>query len=442
MNNRNLTCLAILAGTIYWVGDALFDKIFLSPNTSFADLLLYDSQTHEIYYRPTIILLIFVSTILYSVLLNKIKQRDSNLRQIINNINDAIFITNTLIGDNRNDKIIAVNECARKMLSYTDEDILQVPVEAIVESESLDDFSHLVEKFKTEGHVWFQTILLNKNGSRIPVEINAHIFRSGGKPVCLSIARDISARLKAERDFRELADRFRVLAERLIDVQEEERGRLSKELHDELGQTLMFLKMQVSSLQSRLPETLVQLRQECAKLLGRLNETAENVRRLSHDLNPRVLEQMGITLAVDTIINEYCELYGIELLEIDLDKIDNQLSMAAQLNLYRIIQESLTNIGKHAQATKISVQVKKQDNQIFIKIQDNGIGYESLRTSSERKGLGLSTINERARLLGGHLIIQSHEGWGTKMILTIPLRRMAQAGRRRWSNGSVSNFIG
>jgi len=204
----------------------------------------------------------------------------------------------------------------------------------------------------------------------------------------------------------------------------------------------MFLKMQVSLLQSRLPRVLGNLRIECGKLLNHLDKTAESVRRLSQDLNPRVLEEMGFSLALKILIEESCELYGIKSLVMDQDKVDDSLSAAAQLNLYRIFQESLTNIGKHAQATRISVKIKNQGDHIFIKIQDNGKGYDPLQAPSEKKGLGLSTISERARLIGGRSIIQSHPGKGTEIILTIPSRKMAIAERRKWVNEFIPNFIG
>jgi PAS domain S-box-containing protein len=441
MNNLRLIFFAILSGIVYWFADAVFAHFYLSPDISFWNSLFHDAQSNYFYYRPTVIVMIGIAALYSSLMKKKVKERDNNIQKLMHNVKDAIFINTSFMGCGGKDKIFAVNEEAGKMLCYTEKEMLQLPIRAIIDPEKLDDLSHLMETFKTEGHVQFKTVLLKKNGSKKLVEINAQAFQYKGKPACLAVARDITKPLGAEQDFRESRYQSRLLAEQLIHVQEEERGRLSKELHDDLGQNLMFLKMQVSSLQNRLPKTLVHLRQECGKLLSQLNETTENVRRLSQDLNPRVLEEMGMTLAVDSLVRESCELYGIKSLAIDLDKIDNLLSKAAQLNIYRIIQESLTNIVKHAQATEISVKIKKQDSQLFIWIKDNGKGCEPLQTFPQRKGLGISSIHERARLIGGYLTIRSCIGGGTEMSLTIPLRRMARAGRRKGGNGSVSNSI-
>ena len=441
MNNRRLIFLAILAGIVYWFADTIWDKFVGFPNIPFLSILLYDAPTHKFYFRPSGLVLIGICGILYSMFLKKMKDRESSYQQLLEDVNDAVFIKPSITFDDT-EKYVEVNEVACEMLGYTKEEMLQLSPQAIIDPERLDDLLNLRETLKTEGHALFQTDLLKKDGSKIPVEINAHAFQFKGAPVCLALVRDISAALAAEKAFQDLEQQFRILAERLLEVQEEERGRLSKELHDDLGQNLMFLKMQVSSLQSRLPETLAHLRKECGKLLSHLDETAENVRRLCQDLNPQVLEKVGFSLALNFLIRESCELYGIKSLALDLDKIDDLLSATAQLNLYRIFQESLTNIGKHAQATEISVKVKKRDGQIFIRIQDNGKGYDPVQASSEMKGIGLSTLNERARLIGGQLIIQSRPGKGTEIILTIPLKSMATAGRMKWGNESISNSNG
>jgi PAS domain S-box-containing protein len=234
---------------------------------------------------------------------------------------------------------------------------------------------------------------------------------------------DITEIREAEEALRKSARQLRELTAQLLNVQEEERRRVSNELHDELGQALMVLKLQFSALHDHLRKDQQDLKNDCKALLQYLDQVIENVRRLSWDLSPRVLEQLGLASAVKHLLEQFGKHYGIQDYSVDLDEIDDLFPPRAQLTIYRIFQECLTNIGKHAQATQVSFAGKKQEGQVLFMCEDNGQGFEGGRSDSRQtgaRGIGLATMAERARMLGGSLEVQSRKASGTRITFSVP----------------------
>lgn len=237
----------------------------------------------------------------------------------------------------------------------------------------------------------------------------------------------LDARTKAllisQAELKESKIRLQDLSSNLLNAQENERKRIARELHDELGAAMAFLKMQVRSAERSLaPEAPEALHAECEKLRESINQIIENVRRLSRDLSPVVLEDLGLEAAVEYLAESFSELHGIGV-EMDLDDINYLVKEEPQRNVYRIIQELLTNIGKHAAATQVTVQVRKIDSKLEFSVQDNGKGFDvdAVHNPSAERSMGLTTLAERVRIIGGTLDVQSRPGKGSKVIFTAPL---------------------
>jgi two-component system, NarL family, sensor histidine kinase UhpB len=213
------------------------------------------------------------------------------------------------------------------------------------------------------------------------------------------------------------------LTAQLLNMHEIERSRISRELHDELGQSMMFLKFQFSSICDRLGAEHEPLTNECELLLGHLDKFIEDIRHFAKDLSPVLLEDLGLSSAVQFLVEEFCRNLNITC-NIEIDAVDDLLPPQVQLNLYRIFQESLTNISKHSGATNISCLLKHRTDHIYVEIRDNGKGFDLKGVLSHHpklKRFGLATINERARLIGGVLEVSSQVGSGTRISLTVPL---------------------
>jgi signal transduction histidine kinase len=237
---------------------------------------------------------------------------------------------------------------------------------------------------------------------------------------------DMSESLKRREDaLRESEQRLRSLSVQLMRAQEKERLRVSKELHDELGQALVLLKQRIRSFQRRLQEGQSSLRDECEETAQYIDEILENVRRLSRDLSPFILEDLGLSSALRWLIENFAQQYSSGA-SFDIDNVDHLFSKDAQRNLYRISQEALTNIGKHAEANHVSFVVKENEDSVSFIIEDDGKGFDVPKVkagSSPQKGLGLDTMEERAHMLRASLDISSKMGEGTKITLEIPTER-------------------
>jgi PAS domain S-box-containing protein len=272
--------------------------------------------------------------------------------------------------------------------------------------------------------VRFEGLNRRRDGTTFPAEISASLVEMGDKRIYQYIIRDISERKLREKILQESEEQLRFFSSQLMVVQENERGRISKELHDELGPALMVLKFQLSSIETRLPKNKKALRDEFGSLPHYLDEIIENVRRLSWDLNPTVLEQFGLATAIKNLLHDFGKHYDIRWDPDQVDAINDLFAPASQTNIYRIFQEALTNIGRHAQATHIAIGIEKQDKYVTFTIEDNGRGFDPqvvMNRQNRQRGIGLAAMQERARMAGGQLEIRSRSGRGTHLAFTIPL---------------------
>lgn len=236
------------------------------------------------------------------------------------------------------------------------------------------------------------------------------------------VFKDLTEHKRAEEKLRVSEQNLRYLTSQLFTAQERERKRISSELHDELGQSLLTLKLLARSIENG--KSLKHIKDTCQQMRSYLDEVVENVRLLSMELSPRNLENFGLFTALKRLTNDFAKHYQIEQFHIEIDEINDLFSMEAQLNLYRVVQECLTNIGKHAQATRLSVIVKRQGESLTFQVEDNGKGFDVARVLHDKnahQGIGLASMEERVRMLGGSLEIRSQEGQGTRITFTIPI---------------------
>lgn len=232
---------------------------------------------------------------------------------------------------------------------------------------------------------------------------------------------EVRHRLQTEESLKESEGRLRHLTSQLLTAQEAERGRLALELHDDLGQSLTVLKMQLRAIQREAPLESSKTRESLEHTLDFINQVIEKVRRLSRNLRPAILEDLGLTAALKHLFEEFSN-QGI-LVTMDLDDVQGYFSPEAQIAIYRTFQESLTNIAKHAEAAQIKVTIKRQNGNVAFRVEDNGNGFELQEVLSgdvTKRGLGLMAMDERIRLLGGKLQISSKPGTGTNISFVVP----------------------
>ena len=242
----------------------------------------------------------------------------------------------------------------------------------------------------------------------------------------MEIFHDITERKRAEDALRESERQLRDLSSQLMTAQETERKRISRELHDELGQALTAMKLRLSFIEKNLSvKDPAALKQECRYGIDYIDQVIEDVRRLSRDLSPSILEDFGLYAAIRWLVNNFVKNYNVKV-NLEMIDIDILIPRYDHVLVYRIVQEALTNIGKHSQARNASVTSSTDGITVLISIEDDGIGFDPNKVVSGEpgeKGLGLATMKGRAGMLGGALGVRSQEGRGTRITLTIPIKR-------------------
>jgi signal transduction histidine kinase len=235
------------------------------------------------------------------------------------------------------------------------------------------------------------------------------------RAICL-IASDLSETKRAEKELRASSEQSRNLAAHLLSVREEERTRISREVHDELGQSLTAVKMDLAWLAGRLP-------QNNAPMLKRIHTTRQladsliqSIRRISTELRPAVLD-LGLAEAVEWQIQEFQSRSGIQCKIRLLTR--EVVASNASTAMFRIFQETLTNIARHAKATRAEVVLQKQRDRLVLLIRDNGRGFDQADPVLSQS-LGLMGMRERAIILGGQVNISSAPGKGTTVTAWIP----------------------
>ena len=210
------------------------------------------------------------------------------------------------------------------------------------------------------------------------------------------------------------------LASHLQQVREEERGHLARELHDELGALLTAAKLDVARLKSKIDASVPEVGERLKHLTDTLNSGIALKRRIIEDLRPSSLSNLGLTAAIEILTREYAERAGIEV-ETSLETVE--LPDTAQLTVYRMVQEALTNIGKYAKAKKVLVSVHSYPTHVAVQVRDDGLGFDpaSVRPTSH----GLSGMRHRVEAAGGRLSITSRPGSGTLVSAVLPLQRRA-----------------
>lgn len=238
--------------------------------------------------------------------------------------------------------------------------------------------------------------------SKVAVFVELHGKRA-------ALAAEIAERRRAE-------ERLRELAARLVTVREEERAHIAREIHDELGQVLTGLKMDVSWLSARLEAPA--LLAKTGGMSELIESTIRAVRRISSGLRPEVLDDMGLVAGIDWQAKEFQKRTGVRC-RVALPADSTDLGVEVSLATFRIFQEILTNVARHARATRLEIELRRNEGQLVLQVADNGVGIAAEHIDG-RRSLGLLGMQERARRLGGEVRIDGEPGKGTRVTVAIP----------------------
>jgi PAS domain S-box-containing protein len=253
---------------------------------------------------------------------------------------------------------------------------------------------------------------MRRSGEEFPMDASISQIDTPEGKLYTVILRDVTERVRAQED-------LAAFAKQASAIREQEKSRVARELHDELAQTLTALKMDAIWLKDNLDGPRRQAVAKLEGMLAMLDTAVASTRRIAADLRPLVLDDLGLVPAIEWLVNNFQQRTGIAC-ELRADE-ESELGEPYATAVFRIVQESLANVAKHAQARRVSVSIAPLEGGLRLKVQDDGIGFD---TSATRKpgSLGLAGLRERAQLLGGSVVVHSRPGQGTTIDAYIPLR--------------------
>ncbi len=341
-----------------------------------------------------------------------LQKSEKSFRDLFEGAFDAIWVAN-LEGD-----VVTANQaCARlsgyklpELLTLKYSDLLSAESNALVAAERKRLLAGELSGSKIE------VILVRKDGSQAFVELATSLVLSNGKPAFQSIARDVT-------EEKRLYENLRYYLREITRAQEEERKRIARELHDSTAQNLIAL---IHELENLLNEKTELPMREAKVLWGfyeRIREILQEVRRFSRDLRPSILDDLGLLSALEWLTSELRNKYGIAA-SLTVSGSERRLFPEAELLLFRVVQEALSNIAKHANASSAQVKVEFDARRVAVTISDNGVGCqlpEKLDDLPHSGKLGLAGIQERVQLLGGTLRLESTPGKGTTVHIEAPI---------------------
>lgn len=212
---------------------------------------------------------------------------------------------------------------------------------------------------------------------------------------------------------------LRDLAARLLTVQEEERRRISRDLHDDINQRLAMLIVQAESLEASLPPSAGACSKELRSIQDRLTELSDDVRHLAYQFHPSILDDLGLPVALQRLVDD-CAARSNLAISVEVAASPQAIPQAVSTCLYRIAQECLANVMKHARATRLLVSLASTPEAITLTVQDDGIGFDTQHAVDNPRGLGLVSMAERVRLVHGTVTIDSILQQGTRLSITVP----------------------
>ena len=249
------------------------------------------------------------------------------------------------------------------------------------------------------------------------VEIALAALPDHGRTTVQMVVADVTQRRRESSELAQSREALRQLSTSVVEAREEERRRIARELHDELGQRLTALKMELSALDAATAAGGAHERVE--NMLGMVDETLASVRRISSDLRPMMLDDLGLNAAVEWLARDAARRLGIEItvkLGDNEPPLDDKVATAA----FRMVQEALTNVARHSRASDVQIELRQHEGELRIVVQDNGIGYPS--GAMQRNGsFGLLGMRERAGILGGHIVLDRAPGGGARLTVHLPL---------------------
>jgi len=348
-----------------------------------------------------------------------LESAEARVRGILDSAMDAIITVD------ENQRIVLFNTAAEAVFQCPRAQAIGAPLVQLLperfRAEHLSHVRHFGETGTSSRRMAGARVVtgLRCNGEEFPIDASISQILQDGRKLYTVILRDVTERVRAEEALDRSRQELRELASRMDSVREQEKSRIARELHDELAQALTALKMDTSWIAEHLPAGQDALAAKLAAMQAMLDGTVAATRRISADLRPLILDDLGLVAAAEWLVQNFTERTGVRC-KLTAGDPDLEVEPALASAVFRILQESLTNAARHAQATLVEVGLDGRDGQITLTVRDNGRGF-SPEGPRKPNSYGLLGLRERASLLGGEAKIVSETGRGTTVELRLPI---------------------
>ena len=348
----------------------------------------------------------------------------AQLEAIVDSAMDAIITVDEA------QNIVLFNRAAEQVFRVRREEMLGTPLDRLLPGRFRGAHRGHVEGFgrtgvtsRRMGDVTTLWALRPESEEEFPIEASISQIAQEGRRFYTVILRDITVRKRAEDALKESQRELRELSARVLEAREEEKAHIARELHDELGQLLTALKMDLGWVRERLPGDS-ELAPRVAEMGTLLDRTVSATRRISADLRPLMLDDLGLADAAAWLVDDFAKRSGVTC-KVDIAEELPDLSKAVATAVYRAVQESLTNIARHAGARSAWVVLAVEDDALYVEVEDDGRGIAP-EDLAKARSVGLKGMRERIAFLGGTLEIARAPRGGTRLRLRVPLRGLAQ----------------
>jgi len=347
------------------------------------------------------------------------RESQMRLQGIVDSAMDAI------ISIDSEQHVTLFNHAAERIFGYEAREVLGRPIQVLIPARFHREHHHHVESFGRTGvssrPMMAQRVVtaLRKSGEEFPIDASISQNEIGRHRFYTVILRDVSVRERTRRELAQAREDLRELAVASRTAREQENSRISRELHDELGQNLTSLKMDLAWLDANCPPDREGFRKTLAAMRSVLDSTVAATRRISADLRPLMLDDLGLLAALEWLAEETARRHGFTI-DLAVDEASANLAEPLASQVYRIVQEGLTNAGRHAAAQRVRVALRTIGREVHLDIEDDGRGVTP--GDLQKKGsFGLVGIRERVYILAGSVEIRGESGQGTAIQVRLPI---------------------
>lgn len=330
-----------------------------------------------------------------------------------------------VIAVDQDQRVVLFNAAAEKTFLWPRTAVLGEPLDKLIPQRFHAGHRAHIERFGDAGvtsrRMGSRMVLmaLRADGEEFPIDASISQHTEDGKKYFTVILRDVTERVRAEEALRRSKEELQELGAAAHQAREQEKSRIARELHDELAQALTALQMDIAWCKERLPAGQDGLAKKLQRMETLLDTTVTATRRIAADLRPLMLDDLGLLPAVEWLVENFTQRTGVPC-ELAISTADFKLHDAHSSAVFRIVQEALANIAKHAQASSAKVAIEQDGSEVTISVRDDGLGF-SPQDPRKPNSFGLMGLRERAYLLGGEAAIISVPGHGTRIEVRLPL---------------------